>query len=102
VNVIQHADGVKTLFDFKDGEFVMGTEQDCTAIHEDAQKRQNEGMTGTSEMRHAARFPLVLIETYCNQAGITFDQWMQDKTHLRRMLADPDLKGFRIWQGRVA
>lgn len=76
--------------------------QDCEPILEDAKARHKEGMHGTSEMKHAARLPLVLVEKYCNDKGITFAEWMNNKAHIRAMLADPALSAFRIWNGRVS
>jgi hypothetical protein len=75
--------------------------QDCTPILDHATALRNEGIHGGNEMRHAARFPAVVVESYCNRVGITFDEWMQNPDHIRAMLNDPDLKGFRVWGGRV-
>ena len=87
----------------QDGENLgTGTVQDCTPIHEDATRRRLEGLHGSKEMKHAARFPAVLVETYCNTNGVSFAEFMQNKTHIRRMLGDPALSGFRIWEGRVS
>lgn len=93
---------VKSVVGMEDGKLITGTVQDCTPILEDATRRRVEGMTGTSEMKHAARFPAVLVEKYCNTAGITFAEFMQNKVHVRRMLGDPALSGFRIWEGRTS
>lgn len=56
---------------------------------------------GTGEMRHAASVPGIVIEQYCKTNGIAFSEFMGDPAHIRRLLNDPDLSGFRIWQGRV-
>ena len=101
MQVVQQVAGVKTLMGLQDGALVTGTEQDCTAIHEDAQARHNAGAHGSKDMRHAARLPLVVVEQYCNRRGITFEQWANEPVHIRAMLADPDLSGFRIWGGAL-
>ena len=44
---------------------------------------------------------MVLVEAYCNDRGITFDQFMGDPAHIRAMVNDPALDAFRIWRGRV-
>jgi len=59
------------------------------------------GDVGSPEMRHAASIPMVLVEAYCNDRGITFDHFMTDPAHIRSMLNDPALAEFRIWRGRV-
>ncbi|MEY4718480.1 MAG: hypothetical protein RL563_1098 [Pseudomonadota bacterium] len=81
--------------------FVVQNQQDVEPIIEHCKMLNDTGAVGGSEMRHAASFPMVLVESYCNQHGITFADWLKDKEHIKRMLRDPDLKGFRIWQGRV-
>lgn len=101
MSVAQDALGVKTIIKLQGEDLVTGTVQDCTPILEDAQARQNAGFVGTSEMKHAARLPMVVVETYCNVNGITFDEWMANPVHIKRMLSDPDLSGFRIWRGAV-
>ena len=100
-DVIQHANGVQTHIALEDGNLVTGTVQDCTPILEHARSLHNVGAHGSSDMKHAASLPMVVIEQYCNRQGITFDEFMREKKHVRAMLNDPDLKGFRIWPGRV-
>jgi hypothetical protein len=52
-------------------------------------------------LKHAARFDAQLVETYCKDAGITLNEFMVNPVHIRRMLRDPNLSAFRIWQGKV-
>ena len=102
MKVVSETMGVQTLAELQsDGTLITGTQQDCTPIYEDAKARQNAGFTGSSEFKHAARLPLAIIEVYCNRNGITLEQWGQDPVHIKRMLSDPDLSGFRVWKGRV-
>lgn len=75
--------------------------QDCTPIVDHAKALHNEGLHGSNEMRHAARIPYVIIERYCNETGITFEEWMQNPEHMRAMLNDPALAAFRVWGGKV-
>lgn len=51
-------------------------------------------LTPSKEMRHVARFPMVIVEHYCNQHGITFAEWMRNPVHAERMLQDRDLSKF--------
>ena len=78
MSVVQDVHGVKTVIDLQGDDLVTGTIQDCTPILEDAQARQNAGFVGSSEMRHASRLPMVVVETYCNVNGITFDGATKD------------------------
>ena len=75
--------------------------QDCEPILDTTTALRNEGIVGSNEMRHAATFPAVVVETYCNTRGITFAEFMQNTDHVAAMLRDPDLSGFRIWKGRI-
>lgn len=52
-------------------------------------------------MRHAASFSPAVVELYKKQYGIDHHEFMSNPVHIRRMLNDPDLKGFRVWEGRV-
>lgn len=98
---INHDNGVQSHIIEEDGKLHLGTVQDCSPILEKAKAMANEGMHGTKDMRLAATLPNVVIETYCNNNGITFQEWMSNPIHIKRMLNDPDLSGFRIWKGRV-
>ena len=68
---------------------------------EHAKRMRSLGMVGSSEMRCAAVFPPEVIENYIARAGITLHDFLTDTAHVRRMLNDPDLAGFRHWQGRI-
>ena len=90
-----------TKFHFHDGNMTVQRTQDCTAIAEHAKALSNEGRTGTADMKLAAKIPYVMIEDYCNRNGILFSEFMQNREHIRRVLADPALAHFRIWKGKV-
>jgi hypothetical protein len=83
------------------GDVTFETRQDTSAILDNAKRMHNEGMHGSSEMKLAARLPMVAIDSYCATHQITFEEFQRDKKHIRAMLNDPDLKAFRIWPGRV-
>lgn len=61
----------------------------------------NEGLTGSADMKHAARIPNVIIERYLNDNNITMHEFMNNDDHIKRMLNDPSLGHFRIWKGRI-
>lgn len=93
--------GLTTKIALQDGNLITGTEQDCTPFVEDVHNRVVAEATGTKDVKHAARLPNVLIEQYCNTHGIGFDEFCQNKVHVKAMLNDPALSSFRIWPGRV-
>ncbi|MBT2300366.1 hypothetical protein J7E70_07800 [Variovorax paradoxus] len=92
---------MQTKLHVKDDVMVVENIQDCTPYLERAKALHNEGIHGSTDFKHAAELPKVAIESYINRHGITFAQWMADPVHIKRMLNDPDLKGFRVWPGRV-
>lgn len=92
---------IQTRIHVKDGDVTFERVQDCTAIAEETIRRHNAGLHGSSEMRHAASFPMVVIERYMNENNIDLSEFMGNKAHVKRMLADPALSAFRIWKGQV-
>lgn len=96
-----HALDLATKVHLHDGKMTFQRTQDCTPILEHCHDRTVAGATGSSDMKHAAKLPFVVIEAYCNQQNITFSEFMQNKEHIKRVLNDPSLAGFRIWKGRV-
>lgn len=99
--VVDNGNGVKTHVALQDGSLVTGTSQDCTPILEDNAKLRSHGLTGSSEMRLAARVPFVVVEKYCNDKGITFREFSNSEAHKVSFLNDPDYKLLRVWEGRV-
>lgn len=85
----------------EEGKLIQGSVQDCTPILEHAQALHAEGQYGGSDMKLAATLPAVLVEQYCNLNGIDLQEFMRNPVHVKRMCNDPDLKGFRVWPGRV-
>lgn len=92
---------VRTLMHEEDGKTIFERVQDCDPIAERAKSLHNEGYHGSSEMKHAASIPFVLVERYCNDNGITFNDFCNGQEHIKRMLNDPSLAHFRIWKGKV-
>jgi hypothetical protein len=85
----------------QDGALITGTTQDCTPYAERAKSMQAAGLHGSSDMRLAASVPAVLVERYCNQAGIDMAEFNSSQDHKKRLLNDPALAAFRIWPGRI-
>jgi hypothetical protein len=92
---------VQTRMHEEDGKTIFERVQQCTPIAELSKKLHNEGLHGSSDFRHAAKVPKVLVEKYLNDNGITFREFCQNDEHMSRFLGDPALAHFRIWKGRV-
>ena len=85
----------------QDGALVVGRSQDCTPIAEFAKRQHNAGFHGSSEMRHAAKIPNIVIEAYCNDHKLLYSEVMSDPVHMKRICNDPKNAAFRIWPGRL-
>lgn len=85
----------------RDGKLIIAQSQDCTGIAEYAQRQQKAGEYGSSEMRHAARIPDVILTQYMNETGVTFAELMRDPVHMKRICNDPKNAAFRIWKGQL-
>ena len=94
-------DGMHTSVHIHNGDATFKSTQDCTPILDHAMRLHNEGFTGSSEMKHAARIPQVLIERYLADNNVLFSDFCSDQEHIKRMLNDPSLSGFRIWKGKI-
>lgn len=92
---------LRTTFKEQDGKLYIAQSQNCTAIAEDAKRRHNEGHHGSSEMKHAARIPHVIIEKYMNETGVSFMEVMGSSVHIKRIVENPDNAAFRIWKGAL-
>jgi len=86
----------------EDGKVVVHRAEDVEPILDHAKELSNAGFhkTGMGD-KHAARIPAVIVEAYCNTKGITFHDFLANPEHVRSMLNDPALSGFRVWTGRV-
>jgi len=101
-SVVQNADGTRTVVALEDGNLITGMVQDCNAIAESAKAMHNAGFKGPSgEMRLAARIPLVVIEKYCHDQGITYEEYSRDPKHAKRVITDPANSMFRVWSGAI-
>jgi hypothetical protein len=85
----------------QDDKVIVQSFQDTTEILDSVKERIDQGNTGSHDMKHAATIPMVIIESYINRTGITFTEFMRDKEHIKALLNDKSLEGFRIWKGKV-
>lgn len=92
---------VKTEYKLDGDDLHIKRESDAQPILDLTSSLRSIGAVGSNEFRHAASFDAVVVEHYCNQNGISFHEWLTNPVHVKRMLADKDLKAFRVWEGRV-
>lgn len=92
---------MKTSFHVHGEDIIIAQSQDCTPIAEWANTQRQSGELGSSDMRHAARIPNVIIEKYMNENRVSFHEVMNNPAHMRRIVNNPDNAAFRIWKGVV-
>jgi len=92
--ITQFADG-------GDDKLIVNRVQDVEPFLDHTHDLRSAGKVGSGEFRHAASLPMVLVEKYCNDRGVSFHEFMADTKHVNAMLNDPALKSFRVWEGRV-
>jgi len=61
----------------------------------------NNGFTGTKEMRYYGEVTPMMLQTYCDKRGVTWDAAMQNPVHFRNILNDPENSDMRVWKGRI-
>jgi hypothetical protein len=92
---------IQTKAFVSDDSLTINRVQDVQPILEYAAEMRATGSIGSDEMRHVARIPTICVEQYMQANGVTWSEFINNPEHAERMLNDPALAGFRIWQGRV-
>lgn len=97
--------GIETNFHLGngDGSMVIERKADCQAILDSAAnlRSMGAGKSKSGEMWHLGRIPAIIIEKYCNEKGVSFNEFLVDDIHIQRILEDPNYKLFRIVEGNV-
>lgn len=99
--IIGAGGGVISRVHESDNGLTFETIQDAEPIMDGCHARRVHGVTGSSEVRHAASLPVTAVENYCSRLGITFREFLGNPEHARAMCNDPALKAFRVWEGKV-
>lgn len=92
---------IGTSFHESGDNLLINRTQDCTPIAEHTKALHNAGAFGTSELKHAASIPVVIVEKYCNEQNISFADCMADPVHIKRIVMNPDNAMFRVWKGAL-
>lgn len=96
---------IKTIYhyDALENKDVIERVQDCEPIVKEVEilKAQTDGRSNTSLGHFVGTIPGVIIEAYEKQMGITHHEFMIDRTHIHRIMDNPDFKKFRVWEGKL-
>lgn len=94
--------GIATLATLDDGKLIVKRTQDVESIIERNKDLYNnhDGYTPSKNMRHVASVPLVILEQWAREAGVSvFGPEMREIT--RRKLNDPDNRFLRTSPGDI-
>lgn len=90
-------------YDALENKDVIAVTQDCEPIVDEVKllKQRTDGRGDTSLGYHVGRIPAAIINQYLKFAGVTFEEFCADNTHVMRIINNPELKRFRIFEGKV-
>lgn len=85
------------------GQILVNRSQDVEPILDHCKElaASNTYRTPSGDMHHAAEFPLVLVEKYLTDKGVTWEEFMQNPAHVKAMMNDPALGHFLIARNAV-
>ena len=84
-----------------EGKFAIHRRQDCSPILEHCHALRESQAVGSADMKLAATFPQVAVENYLAVNNVSWHEFLQNPEHANRMMNDPALSKFRIWEGQV-
>lgn len=85
------------------GGLIIERVADCQNVLDEAALLRSMGATksASGDLHHVAKIPFIFIEKYCNDKGITYQEWQNNDEHITAILNDSDYKLFRVREGRV-
>ncbi len=64
-------------------------------------RQVTDGVSESGDFRYAGTIPDVIVEKYCNERGISYAEFVNNREHHRRILNDPNYSKLRVWKGRL-
>lgn len=94
---------IETIFHPDNGNLVIERKADCQPVLDEVKaiKDVTDGKSKSGDLYHVARVPMIFIEQYCNDNGVSVHEFMANNTHMLRLLNDANYKHFRIWEGNL-
>jgi hypothetical protein len=91
--------GVQTFTGLVDGRMVINRAQDVEPVL-DLLSGMRQITNGKGEtFWWVGEIPNAIVEKYLNENGVTYQEFLADKTHVNRILKNPDYKKFRVLEG---
>jgi hypothetical protein len=104
--LLEHTDGISERLHFNDADETFARElvQDVEPTLEEVKRLVSDGGNDAGKNKagdfyHAGRFPLVLVEEWLRQRGLTMQDFKGQIVN--DFLNDSNHSHFRVWQGRV-
>jgi len=90
-------------FDAKENRDVFERVQDCEPVLLEAKQHRDrtDGRGDTSLGYFVGTIPGIIVEQYLKTAGVTYREFMIDRTHIHRIMNNPDYKKFRVFEGNI-
>jgi len=96
---------IKTIYhyDAQSNKDVFERVQDCEPIVKRVAeiKQQIDGRGDSSLGYFVGTIPAIIIEKYMKEVGVTYHEFMADRTHIHRIMNNPDYAKFRVWEGKL-
>lgn len=64
-------------------------------------RQVSDGVSKSGDLRYAGTIPDVIVEKYCNEQRITYEEFIKNPEHHRRILNNPDFSKLRVWRGKL-
>jgi hypothetical protein len=74
---------------------------DIEVIRQHCKHMRDTGQIGDPDMRNYGLIPKIFIQMYMNNNGVSWADFCRVPDHYKRLLNDPALKDFRIYEGRA-
>ena len=85
-----------------EGRVIIQRTQDVTQHVKEAQAlREKHGGREDPDAYHVARVPLVVLEAFLKRRGVSLADFTKDPTLVKELVNSPEMKIFRVWQGRM-
>lgn len=85
----------------QDGKIIHTEAQDVEPILKHCKFLRDAGITGSGELKHAAKIPVAVSEAWRKKRGISFHEMMANPAHAAAFLNSEEAAPYRIWKGKV-
>lgn len=90
-------------YDLSDDRHVIHRSQDCEPIVDEVKriKEVSDGRSETGLGYFVGRIPGIIVEQYLKEKNVTMGEFINDDSHVKNILSNPDYKKFRVFEGKM-